>query len=71
VVLLTGFIAGARIVGAYQEWRQWQSWLIRDASAADAYRTFFLVDLAVALVSLAIAGLVWYLLREPPGNQKR
>jgi hypothetical protein len=69
-VLITGFIAGSRIVGAYQEWREWRIWLVRDPSAADAYRTFFFMDLAVAVVSLAIAGLVWYLLREQPGNRK-
>jgi uncharacterized membrane protein len=63
VVLLTGIIAGGRAVDAAQAWRQWHRWLDHDASAADAYRTFWLVDTAVAVVSLAIAVLVWWLLR--------
>ena len=66
VVLVTGFIAGSRAVDAIQSWREWQAWAIRDPSAADAYRTFFMGNAAVALVSLLIAGLVWWLLR--PGR---
>ena len=63
VVLLTGFIAGVRAVDAARSWNQWQSWTLRDPSAAEAYRTFFLMSAATALVSLTIAGLVWWLLR--------
>jgi hypothetical protein len=63
VVLLTGFIAGSRTIGAAQSWREWHSWLQRDPSAADAYRTTFLADLVIAALSLAIAALVWWLLR--------
>jgi hypothetical protein len=37
-----------------------------DPSAADAYRMFFLENTAVALLSLAIAGLIWWLLRPRP-----
>ena len=63
VVLLTAFIAGTRAVDAAQSWHEWQSWISRDPSAAEAYRTFFLMSAATALTSLAIAGLVWWLLR--------
>jgi ABC-type sulfate transport system permease component len=63
VVLLTAFIAGSRTVDAAQSWNEWQSWTMRDPSAAEAYRTFFLMSAATAVVSLAIAGLVWWLLR--------
>jgi hypothetical protein len=63
VVLLTGFLAGSRAVDAVQSWNEWHRQLATDPSAADAYYTFFLVDLAVAAVSLSIAALVWWLLR--------
>jgi hypothetical protein len=63
VVLLTGFIAGGRSVDAVRAWNEWQNWKVRDPSGADLYRTSFLMDMASALVSLAIAALVWWLLR--------
>jgi hypothetical protein len=66
IVLVSGFIAGSRIVDAVRSWREWHSWAVKDPSGADAYRTFFMVDAAIALVSLLIAGLVWWLLRPQP-----
>jgi hypothetical protein len=63
VVLITGFIAGSRTIDAARAWQEWHAWTARDPSGADAYRTFFLVNLAVALLSLSIAGLVWWLLK--------
>jgi hypothetical protein len=63
VVLLTGFLAGSRAVDAVQSWNEWHRQLATDPSVADAYYTFFLVDLAVAALSLIIAALVWWLLR--------
>ena len=69
-VLLGGFIAGGRIVSAMHAWREWHTWAELDPSGADAYRTFFLVDLGVAALTVAIAGLVWWLLRSlPPRGQ--
>jgi hypothetical protein len=67
VVLLTGFLAGSRAVDAAQAWNEWHTQRSTDPSAADAYYTFFLVDLAAAAVSLVIAALVWWLLR-PQGE---
>jgi hypothetical protein len=66
VVLVTGFIAGSRTVDAARSWQEWHNWAAQDPSGADAYRTFFLVNTAVALLSLSIAGLVWWLLK--PGR---
>jgi hypothetical protein len=63
VVLVTGFIAGSRVIDAIRSWQEWHLWLERDPSGADAYRTFFLVNVATAALSLAIAVLVWWLLR--------
>lgn len=66
VVLVTGFIAGSRIIDAARSWREWHTWAARDPSSADAYRTFFLMNSTIALLSLSIAGLVWWLLRPNP-----
>ena len=71
VVLLGGFIAGGRIVSATHAWREWQTWGDVDPSGADAYRTFFLMDLGVLALMVVIAGLVWWLLRPlPPSGQQ-
>ena len=64
VVLFTGFLAGSRAVDAGFAWKEWQG--TGASPHAAAYREYFLVDLAVALLSLAIAGLVWWLLRPKP-----
>jgi hypothetical protein len=53
VVLVTGFIAGSRTVEAVQSWND---------------RQLFLEHTAVALLSLAIAALVWWLLRPRVGS---
>jgi H+/Cl- antiporter ClcA len=71
VVLLAGIIAGGRAVDAVQAWREWHRWAQRDPSAADAYRTFWMADLAVAALSLAIAILIWWLLRPSAGRVGR
>ncbi len=63
VVLVTGFIAGSRIVEPARSWQEWHIWAARDPSGAEAYRTFFLVNVAVAALSLSIAVLVWWLLK--------
>jgi hypothetical protein len=66
VVLVTGFIAGSRTVEAAQAWQAWRVWAAQDPAEAEAYRSFFLVNTAVALLSLSIAGLVWWLLKPHP-----
>jgi len=71
VVLLSGIIAGGRAVDAVQAWQEWHRWAERDPSAAEAYRTFWMVDVAVAAVSLAMALLIWWLLRPPAGRVGR
>ena len=69
VVLVTGFIAGSRTVDAIRSWREWHSWAVRDPSGTDAYRTFFMVNAAIALVSFLVAGLVWGLVRHEPRRE--
>jgi hypothetical protein len=68
VVLLTGLIAGSRLVGAVQSWMEGQHWSARDLSSAGAYRQLFLENTAMALLSLSIAALVWWLLRPRAGS---
>jgi hypothetical protein len=66
-VLLAGVIAGGRAIGAAQACAEARRWSARDPSEAEALRSFCQVDAAVALLSLAIAALVWWLLR--PANR--
>jgi hypothetical protein len=63
VVLTGGILAGGRGVEAARAWREWRNWLATDPSGADAYRTFFLVNTAAAIISLCLAALLWHLLR--------
>jgi hypothetical protein len=63
VVLVTGFVAGSRVVDSIRSWQEWHAWATRDPSGAEAYKSFFLVNATAAAVSLAIAALVWWLLR--------
>jgi hypothetical protein len=68
LVLVAGIIAGGRTVSAIQAWQQWRIWRERDPSGADAYRTFAEVDIAIAVLSLGVAVLIWWLLRPRSGN---
>lgn len=61
-VLLAGILAGGRTASAIRAWQQWRLWRERDPSGAEAYRTFAEVDAVFAGVSLALAGLIWWLL---------
>lgn len=63
VVLVAGIFAGTKVVGAVHAWQQYHIWSERDPSGADAYLTFAGVNAAVAGLSVALAALVWWLLR--------
>jgi hypothetical protein len=63
VVLVAGFIAGSRAVSAVQSWHQWRLLRESDPSGADAYLTVAEVDTVIAVLSLAVAVLLWWLLR--------
>jgi hypothetical protein len=74
VALLGGAIAGSRIIDAIRAWHEWRSWLARDQSGAEAYRGFFFVSSAIAILSICLAALLWYLLRPAqrgPGDMWR
>ena len=73
VVLLLGVVAGSRLVGAWFWWRQYLAWRNQDPSGADASLTFAEFDVAVAVLSIAGAWLVWWTFRPrgsgpPPGT---
>ena len=67
VVLVCAILAGNRSVEAVHSWQEWRARIGSDPSGADAYRTFFLVNLGTVLLSLCLAGLLWHLLR--PGGK--
>jgi hypothetical protein len=62
-VLVATVIAVSQAAGAFQSWRQYREWRVRDPSAGDAYLTFAQVDGVLAVFSLGIAVLGWWLLR--------
>jgi len=68
VVLLAGFLAGNRVVDAAQTWQEWRMAPAALPNAAEL-RGYFLRDLGIAVLSLAIAGLIWWLLR--PASSSR
>lgn len=45
-------IVGWRAMAAARDWREWGAAAANDPSAADAWRTFFVVDLASAAIAL-------------------
>jgi hypothetical protein len=63
LVLIAGMLAGNRVVEAVRAWREWHAWAGSDTSGSEAYRTFFLVNTAAALLSIGLAALLWHLLR--------
>ena len=67
VVLAAGFLAGSRLVDAAQIWREWRV-APASPSAAEVHG-YFLRDLGIAVLSLAIAALIWWLLR-PTGSSR-
>jgi hypothetical protein len=71
VVLAAGFVAGSRLVDAIRSWQEWHQWLGRDPATADEYRSYFAVSATVSGLSLAIAVLVWWLLRPAADSLRR
>ena len=63
-----GFLAGNGIVSALTNWREWHRWAGDDPSVADLYRTNFWFDLASSAAALALAALLFHLLR--PGSTR-
>jgi hypothetical protein len=68
-VLLGGSLAGTRVVDAARSWREWHRWAVTDPSAADLYRTDFMLDAGIVLVVLAGAGLVYRILGRRPNDE--
>jgi hypothetical protein len=62
-LLLAGVLtAGMRVPELHRFYSQWRALAGVDASAAEAYRTYFLVELGITVFVLAMgAGLFWVL----------
>jgi hypothetical protein len=71
MALLGGSIAGVAAVTAVQAWQKYRIWRQRDPSAADAYLSFAITNSAVVVLSLALAWLLWWLLRPRSGQTGR
>jgi hypothetical protein len=63
IVLVGGSIAGVAGVTAVESWQQYRIWTGRDSSAAQAYLSFAANNSAIVVLSLALAWLLWWLLR--------
>jgi len=62
-LFLAGLItAGMRAPELHRFWVQWRALLGADASAADAYRTYFLVELGILAFILAVAVVLFWAL---------
>jgi hypothetical protein len=70
-VLIGGILAGERVVEAARAWHEWQNWAGKDTAGANAYRSFFMLNTAAALVSLGLAALLWHLLRPRAPHSTR
>jgi uncharacterized membrane protein len=63
IALLGGIIAGVGAITAVESWQQYRVWTGRDPSTAEAYLSFAATNSAVVVLSLALAWLLWWLLR--------
>ncbi|HKN61902.1 MAG TPA: hypothetical protein VJW93_12040 [Candidatus Acidoferrales bacterium] len=68
-LLLAGLVTAAmRVPELHRFWVQWHALSGVDASAAEAYKTYFEVEAAITLFVLAVAAVLFYALR--PRQQK-
>jgi hypothetical protein len=73
VALLAGIIAGGRAVSAVRSLEQYHAMRMAEPSQAEPYLTLAAYDLGILVLSVTLAGLVWWLLRpsSAPGTTKR
>jgi len=73
VAFAAGAVASDRLVAAGRAWRLWHRWIGEDPSGADLYRTNFWIFSGAAALTVAVAGLVFWLLRpaSPSGPAAR
>ena len=71
VALAGSIFAGGRAIEAVRSWQQYRVWRERDPSGAASYLTFAQVDVAVAVTSILLAALVWWLLRPGLNSKAR
>ena len=63
LALLAGIIAGGRAVSAFKSFKLYHAMTMTDPSRAEPYLTVAAYDLGILVLSVTIAGLVWWLLR--------
>jgi len=63
VAFAAGAVASDRLVAAGYAWRLWHRWIREDPSGADLYRTNFWIFSCAAALAVAVAGVVFWLLR--------
>jgi len=63
VAFAAGAVASDRLIAAGRAWRLWHRWIREDPSGADLYRTNVWIFSCEAALMVAIAGVVFWLLR--------
>lgn len=63
VAFAAGAVVSDRLIAAGRAWRLWHRWIRQDPSGADLYRTNFWILSCEAALTMAMAGVVFWLLR--------
>ena len=62
-------VSGYRLPGTFRNFQQWRASLLVDPSAADLYKTNFMVNAVGIAVILIVAGAAFYFLRPRAAKQ--
>jgi len=62
-------VSGYRLPGAFRNFQEWRASFMVDPSAADVYKTNFMVNAVGIAVILIVAGAAFYLLRPRAAKQ--
>ena len=62
-------VSGYRLPATFRNFQEWRASLLVDPSAADLYKTNFMVNAVGIVVILSVAGAAFYLLRPRAAKQ--
>ena len=62
-------VSGYRLPGTFRNFQQWRAAMLVDPSAADLYKTNFIVNAVGIVVILIVAAAAFYLLRPRAAKQ--
>ena len=62
-------VSGYRLPGTFRNFQQWRAAMLVDPSAAELYKTNFMVNAVGIAVILIVAGAAFYLLRPRAAKQ--